>query len=180
MDWIVAFGGADCELIRSGPLAQPVNALSTIAYILAGVAVGVAALRASGRRRRLLMAYGGALAAVGIGSFAYHGPQPTWAGWVHDGSIAAAIGLGAAVLAATPAVWRWQSSSARALWLTAAAALVAYVAGRTGTPTCRPDSVLQPHAAWHLLGATAAALLAWPAPGVRLRRRGRAADRLAS
>lgn len=180
MDWIVAFGGADCEAIRSGVLAQPVNALSTIAYVLAGIAVVVAALRTSGRRRRPLMAYGAALAAVGIGSFAYHGPQPTWAGWAHDGSIAVAIGLGAGLLSATPAVWRWQSTSARVLWLTAAAALVAYVAGRTGALTCRPDSALQPHAAWHLLSATAAALLAWPAPGVRLRRRGRAPGRLAS
>lgn len=40
-----------------------------------------------------------------------------------------------------------------------AGALAAYVAGRTGAPTCRPDSWIQPHGLWHTL--TGAAMAAW-------------------
>ena len=40
-----------------------------------------------------------------------------------------------------------------------AGALVAYLAGRTGAPTCRPDSWIQPHGMWHTL--TGAAMAAW-------------------
>jgi hypothetical protein len=39
------------------------------------------------------------------------------------------------------------------------AAGLAGLAGRTGSPLCRPHSLLQGHALWHLL--TAAALLQW-------------------
>jgi hypothetical protein len=39
--------------------------------------------------------------------------------------------------------------------------VAAYLLGRTGGPLCRPDSLLQPHALWHLL--TAAAMAAWAA-----------------
>jgi hypothetical protein len=35
----------------------------------------------------------------------------------------------------------------------------AYLLGRTGGPLCRPDSLLQPHALWHLM--TAVAMTAW-------------------
>ena len=37
--------------------------------------------------------------------------------------------------------------------------VAAYVLGRTGGPLCRPDSLLQPHALWHLL--TGLAMAAW-------------------
>lgn len=40
-----------------------------------------------------------------------------------------------------------------------AAGVSAYLLGRTGGPLCRPDSLLQPHALWHLLTATA--MVAW-------------------
>jgi hypothetical protein len=36
-----------------------------------------------------------------------------------------------------------------------AAGLGLHAAGRTGRPLCRPDTVLQPHAAWHVLSAAA-------------------------
>jgi hypothetical protein len=42
--------------------------------------------------------------------------------------------------------------------------LAAYLLGRTGGPLCRPDSLLQPHALWHLM--TAAAMAAWAADRV--------------
>jgi hypothetical protein len=36
---------------------------------------------------------------------------------------------------------------------TAVAAVSAYAGGRTGAPTCDPDSPLQLHGAWHILSA---------------------------
>jgi len=33
------------------------------------------------------------------------------------------------------------------------AALASYAGGRTGAPTCDPDSPLQLHGAWHVLSA---------------------------
>jgi len=160
---LVAFGGADCERIGTGVLAQPVNAVSALAYLAAAAAVLVPSLRATGSRRALLAAYAGALAAAGVGSFTYHGPQPAWAGWAHDTSAVLAVGLGLAVVATTPSVLDFARPAVRPLWIVLGAAVVAYVAGRTGARTCVPTSVLQPHAAWHLLSATAAAMLAWPA-----------------
>ena len=35
------------------------------------------------------------------------------------------------------------------------AAGLCHTLGRTGMPGCRPDSLLQPHAAWHVLSAVA-------------------------
>jgi hypothetical protein len=40
---------------------------------------------------------------------------------------------------------------------------LAFLFGRTGSPLCRPGSLLQIHAAWHLLVAVAAAAYAWAA-----------------
>jgi hypothetical protein len=40
-----------------------------------------------------------------------------------------------------------------------AGALLAYAAGRTTSPTCRPDSWVQPHGLWHTLSG--AAMVAW-------------------
>jgi hypothetical protein len=71
-------GAGDCELIRvDGLLAQPVNALSALAFVAVGVWLVV-------RRRSLL---GVLTVAVGIGSFLFHGPQPAGAKWIHDVSI---------------------------------------------------------------------------------------------
>jgi hypothetical protein len=57
---------------------------------------------------------------------------------------------------------RRRGRTARVITSTAlAGGLAAYVLGRTGGPLCRPDSLLQPHALWHLL--TAVAMAAWGA-----------------
>jgi hypothetical protein len=164
MDSVIALGGADCERIGTGLLAQPINAVSALAYGAAAVAVVVPTLRAKGKRRALLAAYAGALAAVAVGSFAYHGPQPTWAGWAHDVTAVLAVGLGLAVVLATPTLLDMARPAARPVWIVLAAAVLAYVAGRTGARTCMPSSVLQPHAAWHLLSAAGAALVARTPP----------------
>jgi MYXO-CTERM domain-containing protein len=150
---VLALGGSDCEAVRDAVLGQTANSLSSIAYVLAGAFV----LRRGGPRGPAL-----ALVAVGIGSFLYHGPMPAGASALHDGAIVALVGLMAA------AAWR-----RRRLPRPPGLALVALAAagsinllGRTGAPLCRPDSLAQPHAAWHVLTAVAVAvwLTTWPRP----------------
>ena len=71
-----SFGHSDCERIVGAALAQPVLAVTSLAYVAAGMAVLCWAMRL---RAPLAGAAGVALVAVGAGSFAYHGPQPSWA-----------------------------------------------------------------------------------------------------
>jgi hypothetical protein len=147
-----SFGHSDCERIVGGVLAQPVLAVTSLAYVAAGVAVLSWAVRV---RAPLAGAAGVALVAVGAGSFAYHGLQPSWAELVHDSSIAAAGAVFAAGLA------RSARRQRRAAWMTAAGVfslgVAAYAAGRSGSPLCRPDSLWQYHGAWHVLSGAAAA-----------------------
>ena len=71
----VGFLHSDCERIVGGALAQPVLAVTSLAYVAAGIAVLCWAMR----MRALLAGTAGlVLMAVGAGSFAYHGPQPSW------------------------------------------------------------------------------------------------------
>jgi hypothetical protein len=78
----------DCEALRDGVLAQPVNALTSLAYI------GAAAWILSGRRagdRGMIWMYGCAVLITGIGSLDYHGPQSPVSGWLHDLGVAAPL-----------------------------------------------------------------------------------------
>jgi len=83
---VLALGGSDCERLGSGWLAQPANAISSLAYLAAGVWLLWRATR-PGSARAMLVAAGAATVAVGVGSVAYHGPQPGWARTLHDGSV---------------------------------------------------------------------------------------------
>ena len=142
---MLALGASDCEALRDGLLGQPVNSLSSLAYVAAGAYV----LRRGGPA-----APAWALGAVGAGSVLYHGPMPPGAEALHDGAI---VGL---VAAACAVAWRRRSFARPP-----ALALVALAAGgavnvltRTGAAFCRPDSLLQGHAAWHVLTALGAAV----------------------
>ncbi|RAV11672.1 hypothetical protein DQP55_13690 [Mycolicibacterium sp. GF69] len=150
------FGHSDCERIVAGALAQPVLAVTSLAYVMVGLAV----LCCTRRGRGLLTGTAGAaLVAVGFGSFIYHGPQPPWAGQVHDWPI---VALGAVCVAG---LIRTGRASRRSTWIAAAGVfalgLAAYAAGRSGSPLCRPDSLWQYHGAWHVLSGAAAGLAAW-------------------
>jgi hypothetical protein len=154
--YVLALGGSDCEAVRDAVLGQTANSLSSFAYVVAGAVV----VRRGGPRGPAL-----ALAAVGIGSFLYHGPMPAGASTLHDGAIVALV----AVMAA--AAWRRRHlPRPPALALVAlAAAGILNLLGRTGAPLCQPDTLAQPHAAWHVLTAFAAAvwLITWPRPAGR-------------
>ncbi len=163
------FGHSDCERIVVGVLSQPVLAVTSLAYVGAGIALLPWAVRV---RAPLAGAAGVALVAVGAGSFAYHGPQPSWAESAHDWPIIAAVAVYAAGLARSERRQRWGA------WIKPAGVfalgLAAYAAGRSGSPLCRPDSLWQYHGAWHVLSAAAAgwaALAMAPGPPVSVHQR---------
>lgn len=167
-------------------MAQPANAVSSLAFVAVGGWLLLRSAEPAAHRMSLVTA-GTALTGVGLASAGYHGPQPAWAEPAHDGTI---IALGV-VMAGHGAWWlarRFgrgrEATGSRRWWAAAgacgAAGLTAYVLGRTGGLLCRPESLWQPHAAWHVLSAAAlgAAVVAAgerPGPvsdGVIQRRRG--------
>ena len=159
-------GASDCEQIGSGWLAQPVNAVSSLAFVPAGLWVTSLASERQGWRRWDALGVGAALVANGVGSFAYHGTQPGWAQVAHDAPIVAIVALLAAnelgrraqPVGSEPEARRRRTG--RVALATGAAALGAYALGRTGSPACRPESLFQWHAVWHGLAAVSLAAAA--------------------
>jgi hypothetical protein len=136
----------DCERIRPGPIGQPVNTASSGAYLVAAAWVW----RRRATRRPLWVAV---LAAVRLGSIAYHGPGTRAGKALHDGAVVAlGVGVATAVIRPNPRL-----PVAAAI---GAASAVLHAGTRTGCRACRPDSPFQGHAAWHVLSASAVALLA--------------------
>lgn len=76
----------DCERCRPGPIAQPVNAVSSLAFVAAGVPL----VRDP---RPLTRAVGWAAVAAGLGSVAYHGPGTGAGRYAHDASLLALLGV---------------------------------------------------------------------------------------
>ncbi|HSJ82182.1 MAG TPA: hypothetical protein VLA91_00045 [Acidimicrobiia bacterium] len=181
---------ADCETIGAGFLGQPVNTLTTLAFVVAGVVlVGL-------RPDRRWVGIG--LVATGVGSFLFHGPMPPGSEWAHDVTLAWLIalvaGIGsrwerlthlptllalAVVFAIVPVVAdpvavvmtglalltvlrRDRSRTVLAPLLLLAAVAVYGRLGATGGPLCDPGSVLQSHGVWHVGSALA---VAWWAVG---------------
>lgn len=151
-----SLGHTDCERIAAAALAQPVLAVSSLAYLGVGTVVLWWAMRTSA----VLAAVAGAvLVAVGVGSFVYHGPQPSWAQLAHDLPIVAigavcAVGLVQGLRRRRWSMWAWAA-------VVFAVALASYAAGRSGSPLCRPDSLWQYHGAWHVLSGLAIGVAAW-------------------
>ena len=100
-------GGSDCEHIGQGLLGQPVNAVSTLAYVIAGVLLLCRALAGRPSARLAPALYAATVIGVGVGSAAFHGPMPVWGRFAHDLSIAAVlavvIGYDVALARGTPA-----------------------------------------------------------------------------
>jgi hypothetical protein len=136
----------DCERLRAGLIAQPVNSGSSLAYC----AVGAWILR--GRPVTFhTVALGTSAIAAGVGSVLYHGPGGRAGRLVHDAT--AALLAGVTVVALTRRHAPQRASAVACL----AAAGALHTASRSGRVLCRPDSLLQGHAGWHVL--TAAALV---------------------
>ena len=173
---------ADCELIGDGFWGQPVNSISSLAFVAVGAVL---------MRTRPVLAW--AAIAVGVGSALFHGPMPSWAKWAHDVSlagllvalawerrptwVAGAIGVLGVLFAVAPESAVAVTGALAVVTLAVMArkvkptgwhvvALLLVLSGiaitalsRSDGPLCTPDSVWQGHAAWHLLGA--AGLWAW-------------------
>lgn len=156
-------GGSDCEALRDGVLAQPTNAISSVAYVVAGIVVW---LRTRPQQRLgAAGVYAALLGLVGIGSILYHGPQPPGSKFLHDAPIPMLLLLIAAVVGHRLLHRRNPLPGAtRARLLTligiGAVAALAYLLGRTGSPLCDPDNWLQLHGVWHLATATAFVVVA--------------------
>jgi dihydroceramidase len=77
--------GCFCEAVRPEGLAQPVNALTSLAYVLLGLWSLVGGVRRPDDRptARLMVAVGVVLVALGLGSFVYHASL-TFVGQVLD------------------------------------------------------------------------------------------------
>lgn len=209
----------DCERIVSGMLGQPANALSSLAFLGSAAWILVLALRGERAARFATIVFAAAVAANALGSFALHGPDPSWAKWVHDLAIlsvllfigihalgrmlgwrtvvltaayavgilllglgvaalrggssdplAGGLALGAiggelAVLPLDPPVRRPRGRNAVRVAGLATLALggLAFLLGRTGSPLCRPESLFQWHAVWHVLAASALVAYAYVA-----------------
>jgi hypothetical protein len=94
---------AACELAGGSPWAEPLSTWTSLAFVVAGTAVVVAALRprpgpSSGTLRpddaattRLHVAFGVMVALVGAGSVVQHGPSPSWNPVVHDPPLLGAL-----------------------------------------------------------------------------------------
>ena len=183
---------ADCEAIGTGFLGQPINSMTTVAFLVIGAAVLI--------RRHDRMWIGASLIATGIGSFLFHGPMPPGSEWAHDASLAWLLALiGSAgtrweAMSKTPAlivigalfgvfpviadpvavlltgfavISLLASNRSTTTWGPLALVATAAVYGRlgaTGGPLCDPEALYQPHGVWHVLAAVAVGWWAIQAP----------------
>ncbi|MBM3663841.1 MAG: hypothetical protein FJW94_13385 [Actinobacteria bacterium] len=162
-------GAADCELLRAGQIAQPVNAASSAVLALIGVWLILRAQRITSGRWAAA-AFGVVTLLAGLGSIDYHGVQSSVAQWTHDGGaallIAAAVGVPLwRLVQRRAAVPGWSRLRGVALLGSSVVALAAYWAGRSTALLCNPDSLLQLHGLWHMMIGVLAALWAgalWP------------------
>lgn len=215
----MTLGEGDCESVGAGWLAQPANAVSSIAFTVVGLLLVPWAISPTGRERVIRMLTVAGLVVTGLGSFMYHGPQGSGSQLSHDlsfllvlvilsaANLAAGMGWSDRTLAATtlglagaftilllsvPAATNLAATGAIVLivvgdvtvhrlgsrdlpWYAIAVGSVAlavpiYTLSRTGGWWCDPASILQGHAAWHILGSVAIGSYAVATGAVRLRR----------
>ncbi len=180
--------GCDCEAAGHRPIRQPANAWSSLALAAAGIGTFIASrpkaaegakdnttqpgeTRPKARKRTRLRALtrtavGAALVAAGLAAFLYHAGLTAWAARL-DG-VTAAVLVGALALHGCAAFGRGEGRRGAATWAGAARALAPWLLvalgglcwwlGQNEGPWCRPDSLLQAHAAWHVLAAGALGL----------------------
>jgi hypothetical protein len=157
-------GDSDCERLHDGLLGQPVNTVTSMAYVAAGAWLGARAARLERRDRPAAGWYAAFVAITGMGSVFYHGPQFAGAQLLHDLPIAGVVGIGAAVpllrsRRGRPPVPGWSPRLGVGMAAAAVVAGASYVGGGTDSSLCRPDSIVQLHGLWHV--ATASLVTMW-------------------
>ncbi len=111
---------ADCERLVEGWLAQPANAVSSLAFVLVGLLVPMLGRLRSGAPGLIAGAMGASLVLVGIGSVAFHGPGGPVSDWIHDGTITMLLVL---VVFLELGRWvEWTEGRIVAAWLVVSAA----------------------------------------------------------
>jgi hypothetical protein len=159
-------GDADCERLHDGLWGQPVNTVTSFAYVAAGLWLGARTARLPRPERPAAGWYAACVAITGVGSVAYHGPQFSGAQLLHDLPIAGVVGIGAAVPLLRrrrhrPAVPGWSGGLGVGMAAVAVVAGASYVGGGTDSALCRPDSLWQLHGLWHVATASMAAMWGW-------------------
>jgi drug/metabolite transporter (DMT)-like permease len=81
---LLTLGEGDCEFVGGGWLAQPTNAISSLAYAAVGFLLVPWALSPPGRERVIRILTAAGLVVTGLGSFMYHGPQGPGSQLAHD------------------------------------------------------------------------------------------------
>lgn len=93
---------AGCELAGGAPWAEPLSTWTSLAFVVAGGAVVVAAPRRragvpdAAAAVRLHVALGVLVVLVGLGSVVQHGPSPSWNPVAHDPPLLGTLALVAA------------------------------------------------------------------------------------
>ncbi|MCR1983289.1 hypothetical protein NSA53_13705 [Cellulosimicrobium cellulans] len=161
-------GGA-CELAGGAPGAEPLSTWTSLAFVLAGAAVVVAARRPEpgaswdpgepdGAASRLRVAFGVLVALIGVGSVVQHGPSPSWNPVAHDPPL-----LGTLALVAADAVADLTGRRLRTWWWLAPT-LLGVVLAAFSVPASTAAQVVAAGAA-----VAASAARAWRRPAVRRR-----------
>jgi predicted membrane channel-forming protein YqfA (hemolysin III family) len=81
---IAPLGTGDCEALGEGWMMQPVLAWSSLAFTAVGIAMIASAGQIAPPERSMRLGFGLLMAATGVGSLLYHGPQIGGAGFIHD------------------------------------------------------------------------------------------------
>jgi len=77
-------GESDCETISSGFLAQPINAISSLAFTGIGLVAIWWATQAEGNEKAVRIVFGILMVLTGAGSVMFHGPQGPGSQFGHD------------------------------------------------------------------------------------------------
>ena len=130
---VVALAESDCERLHPGWLAQPANAVSSLAYVAVGAWLLWHAFR-SGADRLARLAGGCAMVGAGAGSVVYHGPQPGWAPPAHDAGVWSLV-----LVLIVQHIWVLARPITRGLVLTAWRSAAPWICRRTSRlPVLRP------------------------------------------
>lgn len=109
---VSAIGETDCEAIGSGILAQPANAISSLAFTVFGLVILFSVSRSAGPERTNRSIIGILMIATGIGSVLFHGPQGSASHFLHDVTIL--VTMTAMVTMNVAGLLRW---SEQRIWL---------------------------------------------------------------